>query len=115
VQAEPFRLGPWNLPKGTRISPCLYLAHHRPESWPQPKQFSPQRFVGMQIDPYRWLPFGGGNRRCIGLSFALFEMRLVLGAVFTQARPQLASPKPVRPVRRGVTIGPGGGTRVVLT
>jgi cytochrome P450 len=64
-------------------------------------------------DPYSWLPFGGGTRRCIGMAFALFEMRIVLDVVVPRARMRLAR-GPAKVVRRGITLAPSGGTQVIL-
>jgi cytochrome P450 len=93
-----WRLGDWMLPPKTRVSPCIHLAHHRRETWDDPSVFRPERFIGARIDPYAWFPFGGGTRRCLGMAFAMHEMKIVLGTFLRQAtlRP---NPRPVRPVR----------------
>lgn len=88
------------------LIPCVYLLHHRPDLYPNPKQFKPERFLERQYSPYEYLPFGGGNRRCIGMAFAQFEMKLVLATVLSQFRLGLVNPGPVKPVRRGVTLAP---------
>lgn len=67
-----------------------YLTHHRPDVWPDPERFDPDRFVGRRMDPYAFLPFGGGTRRCLGAAFASFEMKIVLGTVLARARLRLA-------------------------
>src|SRR4028119_1003609 len=64
VQA-PMKLMGYNIPKGMVLSPCIYLVHHRPDIYPEPKRFKPERFLERQFSPYEYLPFGGGNRRCI--------------------------------------------------
>jgi cytochrome P450 len=93
----------------------VHLAHRRPESWPEPAAFRPERFTGgAKIDPYAWFPFGGGVRRCLGMAFALFEMRVVLSALFAQTGLRLAAPGSVKVVRRTITLAPHGGTRVVV-
>jgi cytochrome P450 len=70
-------------------------------------------WLGVKPDPYTWMPFGGGIRRCIGMAFAMFEMRIVLAAVVPRVRMHLAGP-PARVVRRGITLAPAGGTRVIV-
>jgi cytochrome P450 len=112
---EPYSIGGYDLPAGSRVAPCIYLTHRRPELYPEPEQFDPSRFVGKKVDPYTWLPFGGGIRRCIGMAFALYEMKLILATVMARARLRLESLHPARVVRRGVTLAPSEGARVVLT
>jgi cytochrome P450 len=113
VVAKPFQLGPWSLPVGTRVAPSIYLAGRRPDAYPDPERFMPERWLGVKPDPYTWLPFGGGIRRCIGMAFAQLEMRIVLQTIVPRANLRLVD-GPARVVRRGITLAPAGGTRVVL-
>jgi cytochrome P450 len=94
---------------GTQFSICIYLVHHRPDLYPNPKQFRPERFLERQFSPYEYLPFGGGNRRCIGAALAMFEMKLVLATILSHWQLQLTSNHPIKPVRRGVTMAPARG------
>jgi cytochrome P450 len=98
---------------GTFLCPAIHLAHRRAETYPDPETFSPERFVGKKIDPYAWLPFGGGGRRCLGMAFALFEMKLILATVLSSAELHLDPGGPLPRVLRGVTVAPAGGTRVI--
>jgi cytochrome P450 family 135 len=107
--AQPFTLGRWTIPPGNRIAPSIYLTGRRADAHPKPHAFDPDRWIGVKPDPYTWLPFGGGT----GMAFAQLEMRVVLETVLPRARLQLAGP-PARVVRRGITLAPSGGTRVVL-
>ncbi|HVY60627.1 MAG TPA: cytochrome P450 [Planctomycetota bacterium] len=111
----PVMIGGREIPAGVKVAPCIYLAQRRPELYPEPHLFRPERFLGGKPDPYRWLPFGGGIRRCIGIHFALLEMRIVIATVLERTRLRLASSEPVRFSRRGITIAPADGTRVVLS
>jgi cytochrome P450 len=111
--AKTFQLGPWTIPPGNRIAPSIYLAGKSARAYPSPERFDPERWIGVKPDPYTWLPFGGGTRRCIGMAFAQFEMRVVLETVVPRARMHLAD-GPARVTRRGITLAPSGGTRVVL-
>lgn len=111
--ARPYQLGRWTLPVGTRVAPSIYLLGHRPDAYPDPFAFRPERWIGAKPDPYTWLPFGGGVRRCIGMAFAQFEMRIVLQTILSRIRLRLAGPE-ARVVRRGITLAPSGGTRVVV-
>ncbi|MEG5066084.1 cytochrome P450 [Microcoleus sp. B3-A4] len=110
----PMQLMGYNIPKGMILSLCIYLVHHRPDIYPEPKRFKPERFLERQFSPYEYLPFGGGNRRCIGAAFAMFEMKLVLAKVLSRYSLELAENRPVLPVRRGLTMAPAGGVRLVV-
>jgi cytochrome P450 family 135 len=110
---ESWRVGGYTLPAGVHVAPCLYLAHRRPELWPDPTAFRPERFLVGAPEPFSWIPFGGGVRRCIGAAFAALEMREVLRAV--AARFTLAPDRPEgeRMRRRTITLAPARGGRVI--
>jgi len=99
---------------GTQLVPCIYLTHHRESLYPEPKQFKPERFLERQFSQFEYLPFGGGNRRCIGMAFAQFEMKLVLATILEQFQLSFPDNRPVRPIRRGLTLAPSD-MRVVIT
>jgi cytochrome P450 len=103
----------YSLEPGTILLPSIYLAHQRPDVYPNPKQFRPERFLERQFSPYEYLPFGGGDRRCIGSAFALFEMKLVL-VTLSQFDLELVNRKPIKPVRRGLTIAPPSHLKMVV-
>jgi cytochrome P450 len=111
----PIQLMGYNFDPGTRLIPCIYLTHQREELYPQPKQFRPERFLERQFSPYEYLPFGGSNRRCIGIAFAQFEMKLVMATIVSCFQLALADNRPVRPVRRGLGLPPPKGMRMVVT
>jgi cytochrome P450 len=110
---EPFRAGEWTLPAGVHVTPCLYLAHRRAELWPDPTAFRPERFLEGAPAPYSWLPFGGGVRRCAGAAFATMELHEVLRAVVRRFELRPDRPEGERMRRRGVTLTPSRGGRVV--
>ena len=112
--AVPYELGGYTLPVGTHVTPCLYLAHRRPELWPNPTAFRPERFLGVRSPP-GWLPFGGGIRRCAGAAFATMELHEVLRAVVARRRLEPDRPEGERMRRRGVTLSPSRGGRIVMT
>jgi cytochrome P450 len=112
VLKEPTRLGGYDLPSGTVVGACIYLAHRNPEVYPEPNEFRPERFLGAPPDPVSWLPFGGGIRRCIGAQFAIYEMKIVLGTLLTMGEYELAQPAPAKVERRAITFFPEHGTRV---
>jgi cytochrome P450 len=104
------------LPAGTDVSPAIWITHTRPDLYPEPFAFRPERFLGDEgPESYAWIPFGGGIRRCIGASFAEFEMRIVLREVLTRCDLQKASPLPEKTGRRNITLSPKDGTPVVVT
>ena len=78
------------LPAGTDVTPAIWLAHTRPDAYPDPYAFRPERFLDTPPSTYTWIPYGGGVRRCLGAAFAEMEMRVVLGG----------DPAPLRPARR---------------
>jgi cytochrome P450 len=112
---SPINLMGYELPAGMMLSPCIYLVHHREDLYPEPKRFKPERFLERQYSPYEFIPFGGGNRRCIGIALAQYEMKLVLATILRKKQLALIDNRPIKPVRRGVTMAPAGGVRMVLT
>lgn len=114
ILKSPLQLMGYNFEPGTCFSPCIYLVHHREDIYPQPKQFQPERFLERQYSPYEYLPFGGGSRRCIGMAFALFEMKLVLANILSHWQLDLVDHRPVHPVRRGVATTPAGGVPMIV-
>jgi cytochrome P450 len=111
---EPFELDGRTYPPGVSLVPSIYLVHHDPEIYPDPYAFRPERFLEQQPGTYTWIPFGGGRRRCLGASFALQEMKIVLRAVL-RARRLDPAPDPFElALRRNITIKPAVGARSTL-
>ncbi len=106
-------LGGYDLPAGTMVAPCIYLTHRRADVYPEPDRFRPERFVGVQPDTYAWLPFGGSIRRCIGASFAMFEMKVAIPVVLRALRLRAAIPEPEPMRRRAITFVPEHDALVV--
>jgi len=111
---EPMEIGGYMLPAGVSVAPCIHLVHRRPDVYPEPRRFRPERFLEQAPGTYTWIPFGGGVRRCLGASFALFEMKTVLAAVIRRARLRADDPAPERVARRAITLTPAAGTRAVI-
>jgi cytochrome P450 len=111
---EPVELMGYLLEPGTRVYGCIYLIHHRPDLYPKPKLFEPERFLERQFSPYEFLPFGGGGRRCIGEALAQFEMKLVIATLLSQYQLALVDRSPEYPQRRGVTFTPNRGVQMIL-
>jgi cytochrome P450 len=111
---EPVEIGGHLLPEGTRVAPCIYLVHRREDVYAEPHAFRPERFIEQPAGTYTWIPFGGGIRRCLGASFALFEMSQVLSAVVERLEIKAAQPESERVRRRQITLAPGRGGEVVV-
>jgi len=112
ILQAPMQLMGYDLPKGMTVSVSIYSTHHNPEIYPEPKRFRPERFLERQFSPYEFLPFGGGNRRCLGMAFALFEMKLVLATILSKYSLELLDKKPLKAVRRGIVFAPSGGVHL---
>jgi cytochrome P450 family 135 len=115
VRGEPFELGGYPIPPGVEINPSIAVIHRRADRYPDPAEFRPERFLEPDAaDPYSWIPFGGGTRRCLGAAFASFEMKTVIETVLRRADLEPAGTRPEAVRRQGVTMVPRRGTRVVL-
>lgn len=84
----------------------IYSLHHREDLYPNSKQFKPERFLQKNYSTYEYIPFGGGNRRCLGSALALLEMKLVAATILSSFHLELNSDRPMLPVRRGLTLAP---------
>jgi cytochrome P450 len=112
VREEPFELGGYMMPVGIEINPSIAAIHRRADSYPEPGEFRPERHLAAGApDGYTWLPFGGGTRRCLGASFANFEMRVVIRRVLERTE-LVPAAKPETGVRRGIVFVPRNGVRV---
>jgi cytochrome P450 family 110 len=112
IAQEPVSLQGHDLAAGTAVMGCIYLTHHRPDIYPEPDLFKPERFLERQFSPYEYFPFGGGARRCIGLALAQLELKLALVEVLTSCELQLTDQLPIAPARRGVTLAPKTGVNI---
>ena len=109
----PTRIGDFDLPAGSVAAPCIYLTHRRPDVWPDPETFKPERFIDRRVDPYAFFPFGGGVRHCLGAAFATYEMKIVLARVLARVSLRPDPTHAVRTVRRSITFAPSGGLPVI--
>jgi cytochrome P450 family 135 len=110
---EPMEIGGHLLPAGATAAPCIYLMHRREDVYPEPARFRPERFLEQPAGTYTWIPFGGGVRRCLGASFALFEMKTVLATLVTRLRLRPSDERPERVSRRAITLVPNRGAEVI--
>lgn len=109
---EPLEVMGYHFKAGTALMPCIYLIHHREDIYPQADQFQPERFLNRQYSPYEYFPFGGGDRRCLGMGLALMEMKLAIASILTRFQLMLPNPKLLRPSRRGLTVAPPSNLRL---
>jgi cytochrome P450 len=107
-------VGGWRYEPGCCLVPNSYLMHHDPDLYPDPYAFRPERFLDEPPGTYTWIPFGGGRRRCLGASFAMLEMKIVLPAVLSAYELRSTGDRPEFARRRNITVRPGGGSRVGL-
>ena len=110
---KPITVGGFDYPEGVCLVPNAYLVHHDADIYQDPYAFRPERFLDEGPGTYTWIPFGGGRRRCLGASFAMAEMKLVLHTVLAD-RDVVADGAVELPRRRNITIRPAGGARTVL-
>jgi cytochrome P450 len=111
---EPVEIGGWRLPAGVTVAPSIFLAHRRPDSYPNPERFEPERFLENPPGTYTWIPFGGGVRRCIGGAFAQYEMQVVLAELVKRRQLKPARAESERVFRRAITETPRRDAEVVL-
>jgi cytochrome P450 family 138 len=111
---KPFTVGGYRLPVGTRILLAAILTHYDPKLFPHPERFEPDRFLDVVPDTYSWIPFGGGIRRCIGASFALMEMDVVLRVLLERVELLASSEPDEQPGFRGVVWVPNRGAKLVV-
>jgi len=109
---ESMTLAGYDLVAGTALVPATYIIHQRPDIYPEPQQFRPERFWERQFAPHEYLPFGGGHRRCIGSALALMELKLSIATLLQQFEFELPRRRPVKPTRRGLTLAPPAAMKI---
>jgi len=111
---EPLVLGAYTIPSGLAVGANVYLAHMRAVDHDEPARFRPERFLDAARPGGAWVPFGGGARRCLGASFVVYEMGIVLRTVLDLARLRPASAHPEAIALHAITLVPRHGARVVM-
>jgi cytochrome P450 family 135 len=111
---EPMEIGGRELPAGVNVAPCIYLLHRRADVYDEPRAFRPERFLDKPPGTYTWIPFGGGVRRCLGASFAQFEMKVVLRELVSRLDIRAARADAERRVRRAIVFAPHRGGEIVV-
>jgi cytochrome P450 family 110 len=108
----PVKIQDYEFPAETILIPALHLTHHRPDLYPNPYQFNPDRFLERRYSPSEFNPYGGGSRYCVGAAFASFQMKLVIATVLRQYELELVNQQPIQTMRRGVNVSPKGGVKM---
>jgi cytochrome P450 family 110 len=115
IVKKPIEIANYYFEPGTILTPCIYLLHQREEIYPHPQQFEPERFLTRTFKQHEYIPFGGGQRKCLGYALALLEMKLVLLTIFKNWEIKLADESsPEVPASFGVTIFPKNQVKVTL-
>ncbi|ULE33613.1 cytochrome P450 [Mycobacterium sp. IDR2000157661] len=114
VIEEPVTIGEWVIPKDNIIRVDIGLIHQNEAVYPEAHRFNPDRFLHDKPDLYAWVPFGGGNRRCIGAAFANMEMNGVLTTMLREVRLEPTAAPAEKWRNRGVAAAPNRGGRAVI-
>ncbi len=104
--AKPITVGGWDYEPGVSLVVNAYLIHHDPEIYPDPYTFRPERFLDEKPGTYTWIPFGGGRRRCLGSSFAILEMKVVIAEIVRRFEIRATTGEPELARRRNITVRP---------
>jgi len=110
--AEAVEIGGHQLPAGSILITSPYAMHRRPDLWDEPQRFDPERFAGgaeRGWHRFRYFPFGGGPRICIGQHFAVLEGTLLLATIGRLDRFELLDPEQRVEMEPQITLGPKGG------
>ena len=112
---EPAELGGYLFEPGTQLAASILLVQYDPELYPpDPQAFRPERFLEGAPEPYTWVPFGGGVRRCLGAAFAQLEMKVVISTILTRARLRAPRERSEKARFRGVTLLPSRGGEAIV-
>ena len=112
ILTEPTEVAGYRLPAGVMVAPGIGLVHRDAGQYADPDRFDPDRMLGASLGPTTWLPFGGGNRRCLGANFALVEMAVVLREVLRRVDLHTSTARAERPRVKGVILIPHRGARI---
>jgi len=112
VLTVPTDVAGYRLPAGVTVAPGIGLVHGNPVVYSNPARFDPDRMVGAAMGPTTWLPFGGGNRRCLGATFAMAELRIVLREVLRRVELATTTAASERQQFKSVSLMPHRGARI---
>lgn len=109
---KPVELAGYRLPTGVMVVPGIGLVHAGADVYSNPDVFDPDRMMGATLGPTTWLPFGGGNRRCLGATFAMVEMRVVLREIMRRVELDTTTAAGEKQRVKHVTLVPHRGARI---
>ncbi len=102
---RPAKLGRYEFASDTYLLPSVFLSHRSAAHWERPEEFLPERFLSGDPSPFKFFPFGGGVRRCVGSEFARYQLRIVLAQLFRGATIDPVEGAEPRPCMRGAVVG----------
>lgn len=106
---RPWIFGDTVVPEGSVALVSVLLLHHRDDLYPHPFAFDPGRFLDARPAPHTLMPFGGGNRRCLGAPLAMAELTTVVGEILKRVDLETHDRPAERPRHRNVTMIPEDG------
>ncbi|OMC01042.1 cytochrome P450 [Mycobacterium sp. NS-7484] len=111
---QPVSVAGHRLPAGVMVAPGIGLVHDRDDVYPDADRFDPGRMLGASLGPTTWFPFGGGNRRCLGATFAMVELREVLREILCRVDLFATSAADEHQRVKHVTLVPHRGARICV-
>lgn len=114
VLTQSVEVAGYRLPAGVMVAPGIGLVHDRDDVYPAADRFDPDRMLGVTHGPTTWFPFGGGNRRCLGATFAMVEMRVVLREILRRADLFTTTAADETQRVKHVTLVPNRGARICV-
>ena len=115
ILTEPVELAGHRLPAGVMVVPGLVAVHADPQLYPNPERFDPDRMLDATLSPSSYFPFGGGNRRCLGATFAMVEFRVVLREILRRVDLHTTTELGEKPRLKQVIFVPRRGARIRAT
>jgi cytochrome P450 len=115
ILTAPVEIAGYRLPAGVMVAPGVGLVHSDDRIYPDAQRFDPDRMIGAALSPTTWLPFGGGARRCLGATFAMAEMRVVLREVLCRAELVTTTARGERQHVKHVILTPSRGARITVS
>jgi cytochrome P450 len=111
---SPIKIAGRELPAGVMAVPCIYLTHRRADLWPDPERFDPDRFLDKRLTGNEFFPFGGGSRRCIGMAFAMYEIKIIAAQTLCRLKLEATPGYHAEVIRRGITFSPSKGMPLIV-